>query len=320
MPGTEAGSPSIGGSLTRNLRFFLSLVVPAVLLVGWLVVITQAAARWPGGWGLALAIIGGSSLVLALMLAYWTAVDWLNLRVIRGRLVDTDPRAHDGEVVAVEGVVRVDGEPMPAPFSGTPCAAYTYVLAAAQHSSHRGGARRRVIAQGFHMVPTHIEGKAGSLRLWSLPGFEDELRENADGRKWADEARALTGRLHGTAPVAGERARQSRLLEARHSHVGQVHQDYCMSQVAESVDGLVIDEEVLPAGRTVCVVGTYEDGVRGLSARRPRMGPNLIVYRGTATEVLSRVGKETAGFLKAAAWLAGVGALLLAIPFVWGAS
>ena len=42
----------------------------------------QASERMPGGWGLALGIVGGSSMALGLMLAYQIAVDWLNLRVV----------------------------------------------------------------------------------------------------------------------------------------------------------------------------------------------------------------------------------------------
>jgi hypothetical protein len=166
------------------------------------------------------------------------------------------------------------------------------------------------------MVPTRIEGAARTVALLSFPSFEDALRENAPGTKWGDEARALVAALSGKARSAVERERQSRLLEARHTSIEEVHEDYVMGEIGSSADALVIEEEVLPAGEAVSVVGTYDRERSALTARRSRLGPNLFVYRGRAEEVLSRVGKESAGLAKATAVFLGLGGLLLGLALL----
>jgi hypothetical protein len=266
--------------------------------------------------GVVVGILAGGCLTLAVLLGYWNAADWLNLRVVRRATRPRAPALRDGEVVAFEGVVRVDGEPLTAPFSRTPCAAYTYVVAGSRYSVVGGRSERYILAQGFHMARTWIEGTQRRLRLGSLPGFEDDLRENARGTRWEAETRELFARLSGAAPSAGERERRSRLLEARRSVIEEVHHDYCMSPMPERADGLVVDEEVLPAGQTVCVVGTYDAKLDGLAARRSRLGADMIVYRGRAEEVLSRVGSDVTGFARMSGVLAAAGAFLLALPFL----
>jgi hypothetical protein len=163
------------------------------------------------------------------------------------------------------------------------------------------------------MLPTRIEGSRGSLHLRSFPGFEDDLRENAPGTKWGDKARALVESISGRAPSAGQAERESRLLELRHGEVEEVHHDYLMGSIGPHADGLVIDEEFLPVGKAVSVIGTYDEKRSALTARRSRLGPNLMVYQGSAEEVLSRVGKEVRGFARAVAVLLVIGFVLLAI-------
>jgi hypothetical protein len=298
-------------SVSRTARFLASLVPALALFVGFFAVIGVVQSRFEGGIGLALGIAVGGSLAVGLLLSYWNLVDWLNIRIIRRTTKGGRSVLRDGEVVAFDGFVRTAGEPMTAPFSGTPCAAYAYVVAYSRHSSVRGRSVRVVLAQGFHMVRTRIEGSDRSLDLLSFPFVEDDLRETERGTKWGERARALVAAISSRASSAGEAERQSRLLEARHGSLEEVHQDYLMGEIGSNADALNIDEEVLPAGRAVTVVGTYDRERNGLTARRWRLGPNLFVYRGRTEEVLSRVGKETAGFAKAAAVLLGLGGLLL---------
>ncbi len=286
------------------------------MFVGFFAVIGIVRLRFDGGLGVALGIVSGGSLALGILLGYWNVVDWRNLRVIRGSLGRGASAPRDGEVVAVEGFVRTKGDPMLSPFSRVPCAAYAYVVSYSRDSSSRGGRVRSVLAQGFHMVPTRIEGRARTVELRSFPSFEDALRENAPGTKWGEEARALVAALSGKARSAVERERQSGLLEVRHTSIEEVHEDYVMGDVGPSADALVIDEEVLPTGEAVTIVGTYDREKNCLTARRSRLGPNLFVYRGRAEEVLSRVGKESAGFAKATAVFLGLGGLLLGLALL----
>jgi hypothetical protein len=181
-------------------------------------------------------------------------------------------------------------------------------------SSRQGSSRRRVLAQGFHMVPTRIEGSTGIARLRALPDVEDDLRRNERGTLWGQEARALFDTL-AEGSSAGMATRQARLLEARHAGIDDVHEDYRMGTLGEHVDGLIIDEEVLPVDRAVTVIGTFDQERRAMTAQRSRFGPNLMVYQGSAREVLARVGKENQWFAKAIVGLLVIGVASLGVAF-----
>lgn len=299
----------------RNARFLLSLIPAFVLFFGLIAVVTMVTERVAGGIGIAMGLVSGVSLVFGLLLVYWSAVDWLNLRIIRRSL--HEPSFFDGDVIGFSGVTRVEGEPMISPFTKTPSAAYTYVVSAQRYSARRQGRRRHVLAQGFHMLPTQIVGPSRTLALASFPGFEDELRENDQSGRFGDEGVKLIERLSAAGTPAGnDRQRHSRLLELRHTVVRDVHEDYCQSESAGSGSGLTIDEEVLPAAETVCVVGTFEAESSTLSARRSRFGPNLMVYRGSAEEVVERIGNESKFFAKAIVVLLGTGLLILGLTLL----
>ena len=310
---------------TRYARFLFSLIPPAVLMFGTLLIIIFIANKLEGGIGVAIGIIAGGVLALSILLAYWNAVDWLNLRVIRSQSGSGNPELRDGEVVAFNGVVRIDAEPMVSPITHTSCAAYTYTIAVSRTgdgygtATHRRGSRR-VLAEGFHMVKTRIEGPTRVLKLCTLPSFEDDLRENDYSEKWSHEVTEQISKLSGTAESAGDGKRQSLLLEARHSIAEELHEDFCQVTKVGTATKFVVDEGVLPVDQTVCVIGTYDESLGGLTASSSRLGPNLMIYRGNTEEVLSRVGGEVSGYAKVAAVLIGIGVVTLGfslLPTTW---
>jgi len=299
----------------RNARFLASLIPAFILLFGLMGVVTVVTERVEGGVGIAMGVVSAICLLLGILLVYWCAVDWLNLRVIHRSL--REPSFADGDVVAFSGMTRIDGEPMVSPFTKTPSAAYTYIVSAQRRSVRRGRHVRTVLAQGFHMLPTQITGPSRTLTLASFPAVEDDLRENDQSGRFGDEGVALIERLSEAGTEAGnDRQRHSRLLELRHTEVREVQEDYCQTSSVGTGAGLTIDEEVLPAGETVCVVGTFEAESSSLTARRSRFGPNLMVYRGSAEEVIARVGKDSRFFAKAIVVLLGTGVLLVGLAFL----
>lgn len=295
----------------RNLRFVASLVPAVVLLGAVFAVVILVAGRIGGGLGVVAGIVAGACLGLGTLLAYWIGVDWLNLQVVRMSHDAGDAALRDGELVAFEGVTRVAEDPLTSPFSAMPCAAYTYVVSASGHSSSRSRTVRVTLAQGFHMLDTRLEGAHRSLKLRSFPSFEDDLRESARGGDWGKQAGKLLERNFGTVPAANDRQRNARLLEVRDTELSEVHEDYCNNGNPSGSDGFTVEEEILPVDQSVCVVGTYDEQLGGLMAGVRRFGPNMMVYRGTAEEVLSRVGGETRKFAKIAVVLLGISALLV---------
>jgi hypothetical protein len=287
----------------RNLRFYRSLIAPAALLFVWFALVSFVISRA----GIAIGLISGTCFVLGLLLLYWHIADMLNLRVIRTRKAKSELR--NGDVVAFDGMVSVLGEPLQSPFTAQPCAAYTYRIFASRGArSHRRNSIV-VLAEGFHMAKCKVENSNRSLRLCNFPGFEDDLRQLAQGSEWLTEARDLMTQLATTATSAGQRERQGTLLDVRHKEVEEVHRDYCMETDLGTGANLHYREEVLPVNRNMCFIGTYDEEREGLTARKRRWGHNLIVYRGNAQEVLARVGKESRFFNMAAAVLVGVGVL-----------
>ena len=109
----------------RNARFLGSVGLAALGLFSFFGVVAAISTRIPGLTGVAVGIFAGGCLVLGVLVAYWTLADWLNLKVIRRKLGVGDSTLHDGEVVAFDGFVRIEAEPLTAPFSGAPCARST---------------------------------------------------------------------------------------------------------------------------------------------------------------------------------------------------
>lgn len=304
-----------------SMRFLFSVAIGAIMLFGTMGLIVAAADRLDGGLGLTLAIIGGICLALGILLVYWTTVDRLNLKVIRHSLANGFSKLENGTVVAFEGKAQVEGQPMTAPFSDRLCAAYNYIASInvsdrSVSDENRSGSTRRVIAQGFHMLPTQIVGHGESLRLYALPGFEDDMRLANESDRWTAKARDFVKQLKERAGPAEEDERQSKLLHVRHERTEEVHQDYCMGTIPESYFNPTIEEEALPVDETLCVIGTYNVGLHGLTAEKKRMGPNMMVYQGTAKHVLERMSKDVKGFTKVSFWLLSIAAVVFALAFL----
>lgn len=292
-------------------RVLFSLLLAGAMLFGFFFVVIFVGGRIEGGPGLLAGILAGAGLVFGLLLAYWNLVDWLDLRVIRRSRRAGHEALRDGQVTAFEGTVRVEGEPMRSPFSATPCAAYTYAVTASRHSGPRGRSVRVDIAHGFHMLRTRVEGAQGTLRVRSLPAFEDELRRTENGVTWGAEARRLLEEISGRASSAGEWERRASLLEAQRTKIEEVHRDYRTGRIGDPDHGITVVEEVLPAGEVACVIGTYEQADASLTARRFRLGRRLVVFRGSAEEVSTRVGKDIGFYARAAALAIAIGLLIV---------
>ncbi len=159
------------------------------------------------------------------------------------------------------------------------------------------------------MARCKVDNADRSLRLCNLPGFEDDLRQEAHGDEWLAEGRALITQIATTATSAGQRERQGSLLEARHTELDEVHRDYCMETDLGTGANLHYQEEVLPVNQVMSIIGTYDAKRDGLTAEKRRWGHNLIVYRGTPQEVLTRVGTESRFFNVATAFLVSIGVL-----------
>lgn len=296
--------------MSPNLRLAASVLPAIALFAVAITVVTVVDARLPGGLGLVLGLVAAVAAVLGVLLVYWNAVDWSNMAILRRSMAAGDAALQHGKVVAVEGVARTRGEPLQTPFDAVRCAAYTYRVTSSRRNA--SGDRRRVdMAQGLHLAATRIENGRHRLALDALPGFEDELREEIDVDRHREEIDALFGRLAQGAATAGQREPQARLLAARAGTDGELHHDYLVTPLGTGAEDLAIEQECLPVDTPVCVIGTYDAERQSLTARHARIGHNLMVYRGSADEVVARVGADVGRYFKVATWLLATAALIL---------
>lgn len=262
-------------------------------------VIGYVVSQLGEGWGLMWAILAGISLGLGILLFYWNTVDWLNLRYIRELQTNQTLGLRDGTITCVTGKTRSDSKPLIAPFTQQECAGYRYSVSRSTSHGTQGQNRSRnqIVAEGLHMLATRIEGPQGSVRLGAFPAVESELRDDGIG-KWIEPCKKYLSSLIGTAPKATQLEREARKIAYERAHDGPIHEDFCMLEGVGNVSGYNMTEEVVPYNSDVCAVGNYNSLSQSLTGEKARIGPNLMIYQGTPTQVLERVGAEVRGYVK----------------------
>lgn len=301
------------------MRFYLWLIGPLTLVLLTLGLAITTIERLGGGCiGIVLGVGGAAAVGLGLLLGYWVGVDAFNLLLLRRFLV-SGAKARDGRLIALEGRAEIEGEPRPAPFSGTPCAGYVYRVAAQRYDSRRESSSSFDLLYGAHLAPTHIVGPQMGLELASFPAFGDELRTTVTDGRWTKGAVKLAERLRGKAPLGSAKQRQERLLELQTTVVRSVDEEHCADFDPAQEASLTIEEHILPVGEDLCWIGTYDAEARALNGTRARVGPNLQIYRGNGRTVMARLAKEVRGFGLTAAGLVAVGLLMLSVPY-WSPS
>ena len=178
--------------------------------------------------------------------------DLLNARRLS---IDVEPR--DGETLAATGPIRVDGEPLRAPFSRRAAAIYLYDV----ERDVRGSSVKDY--SGFALAPSYVDAFHGPVRLAGFPQLENfERTIAADAEAYVDATQferagldALRQMLTGT----DERARK----------------DFQLTDAGVTADSRALEQVVEP-GEMVCAIGRYENG-RIVSPRIVRGRPDQAV-------------------------------------------
>ncbi|MEM6702864.1 MAG: hypothetical protein AAF690_09180 [Acidobacteriota bacterium] len=297
------------------MRLFFWLLGPLTLIALTLGLAISTVEKLGGGCAGIVCGVGGAAAVgLGLLLAYWVGVDAFNLLLLR-RFLTRGATPRDGRLLALEGRAEIEGEARPAPFSGTRCAGYLYRVAAQRYDSTRESSSTVDLLYGAFLAPTHIVGPNLGLELASLPAFGDELRTTVTDGRWTKGAVRLVDRLRGRAALPSAKQRQERLLELQSTRVRSIDEEHCADFDPAEEASLTIEEQILPVGEDLCWIGTYHASERALTGTRPRLGPNLQVYRGDGRTVMERLAGEVRGFGLTALALVGLGALLISVPY-----
>ena len=276
-------------------RFYLDIARKGIVglvflgLFAWSVSLAQE--NW-GSAGLITAFISYPVFVFGVLGLRSVLGDWLACRTLRMARLDPAREVTSGDRVAVSGRLRVQGEPLQSPFGAHACAAYNYLVAGSRRSASGSGSRtiRQNCLHGYHMLPTTFEGDGMILSLRAFPAVEADLTEVMVGKSWGEQARAWLTRVVYEAenPVTDEADSFAALLDARVALDPPLHRDYLISDVSNAGNSLTVEEEVVPVDVPVCILGTYEALEQGLSGR----GGDLLVYRGSAGEVLGRLAGD----------------------------
>ncbi|HEY6138514.1 MAG TPA: ankyrin repeat domain-containing protein [Thermoanaerobaculia bacterium] len=198
--------------------------------------------------------------------------------------IDTEPR--DGETVAATGPIRVDGEPLRAPFSRRPAAIYIYEI----DRDVRGSSVKDY--SGFALAPSTVEAFHGPVRLAGFPRLENfEKTIAADARPYV-------------AATHFERAGLDAVRQMLTGTDERARKDFQLTDAGVTVDSRAFEQVVEP-GEIVCAIGRYEHG-RIASPRILRGRPD------EAATALRRKAKQQ--FITATVIAAGVN-LFVSLPF-----
>lgn len=251
------------------------------------------------------------------VIGLWGAAgDWRVLRLLRQGRLQLEGKVTAGDRVVVSGELQVDGDPLVAPFSQQPCAAYTYQVTGSRRRASGEGVRKyqQLALQGFAMQPIHVEGDGMRLSFMALPEAEPELTESKLGGEWGERARAWLNELAGSPGTrASELESTSILLNAQSSVEPPVRVDSLIYNVDDDGSAFTVREELIPLSGPVCVLGTYEALDQGLSGRNG----SILVYRGTAEEVRARLSKEMRDSTRIGLICAVLGGSVCIAPWLW---
>lgn len=269
------------------------VVVGVVFLALFGLCVGAAQDRY-GGWGILLAFVAFPIFFFGCLSAHSAWRDWRACAVIRSSLLTANSAFTSGDRVAVSGVIKTAGVPLQSPFSRAECTAYSYrVSGTVEH--YRDGDRRSAMQNsmlGFHMLETQLESPGMTLKLMALPEAEPELNEVAIGGDWGEKARAWLDGRDGEGTTAEPDAFAAQ-FSARETATFPLAQDFLISRVENASSSLTVEEEFLPVGEEMCLLGCYEALDQGLSGRRTSDGRSgLIYYRGSADTVMARLGAD----------------------------
>jgi hypothetical protein len=108
-----------------------------------------------GGLGFIHWIIGLGALGLGLLGSWATGIGIIDRRALSRYRASPNDAFEDGQVVVLSGSLRVDGEPLVAPFSRTACAAHSYRISGQRRRQTSTGTdtRAQLCMLGIHLAP-----------------------------------------------------------------------------------------------------------------------------------------------------------------------
>lgn len=267
------------------------LLSKLVLLVAaaW-VGLTLAARVEDGFWKFVVAVL----VPLLLLGGGWLAREaWRRLADRRAiaRIARGGPRK-PGAWVAVAGEALAVRSSFQAPLSQRDALACRYRVMDQPHADRRGADRTRSYAlrprlEGFHLVPTVIQGRSERIRLRAFPELRNLEKSHVGPGTSSIEDSAVRG------PVGP--LRQGRLARLFTTPIEEVHLDWRLAHGEEVTERTTRHEWVLAPGDEVCALGRWSaDGA--LLPHWARTA-GIPVYAGKPEEAAATLGTERKVYL-----------------------
>lgn len=266
--------------MPKILRSCLRMVfvwVACCVLVGFLVY-----RRMPvGGAGLIGGLIGGTLfwffgatvLGIPIRIREW----WLIRRALGGSTPE------DGAKIAVIGTVRPAGTMLHAPFSGTPCMAYSYEVITPAEGEESSPEK---IYEGFAMIPMSVGVSERQVRLLSFPQL-DFTPDLLYGRDREVERRAkefITETSFDSFKGKPINEAAKGLEERLAQEDGRLRYDEMRSSAHQNMGACSFKERLILPGETICAIGRYSSMRRALVSDPDALTHAITIRKGKSPE------------------------------------
>lgn len=272
-------------------QFIFTAIMFILLLIAFLFLITmcwEAAKERFGTPGFIPVIIGALTLFGGGLVSWGTVITWLDRRALRRYRTDPKSAFEIGQVVALSGYVRVNGTPLEAPFSQTPCAAYRYqVTAQRRNIRSNNSTRQQLCLLGFALSDAHLDCGTRSFPLHAVPDVDTDLRSISTGGEWGDLGRDMIDDAANNEERVDEPFARGALSYAYKTTIPTqppLAKDFFVSSTRSAGPEISIIEDAVPINTPVTVLAAYDARTGGLDGKR--LG-GLKVFAGQLDERLA---------------------------------
>jgi hypothetical protein len=274
--------------LLAILQFTIPAAVYAFLL--W------SKLPWPGN--LIATLILGIFMTVSIGLI-WQAIhrvqDLNLLKASRSQM----PQRQDGKRVAISGRIFPYGDPLRTPFSDVECVCCNWGVYSLETtgSGKNRSTNKRYVAQGHVLTPSYIRTGMEDVRLLGFPHLEgfsnSEFYEDEENHQpWQKGAEYLQKvPLEEKKGLSDVKEAFSQIEELMTDADGSVRQEYRNIEPSALSTDSTLEEEFVPSGSEVCAMGKWSATQRGIVPEALGSGKEVILRKGSAEEVASKLSK-----------------------------
>lgn len=198
----------------------------------------------------------------------------------------------DGKWAAVSGTIHANA-PLTAPISGQSVVTYEYSIH--RQERHDSDSSKVIYYEGKALAPSSIATRQGSVRLLSVPAFNDIDRAIVERARAVRNAQAYVARTEFTKDETSKQ-RRGRLEGEWTDDDGQFRSDKRLGDKVGLNEHFQYDEKHILQGAQVCAFGLYSAERRGLIPH-PNWAKQTRLVRGDVSTVADRLRRRMVNYL-----------------------